>query len=148
MRPFRPPAFRDPLRGWVQWSRFPVEGARRVIEEANLRVAEKRNEEPMEPSPLEVDLLAALYFYGLTPLVQHELHGYRPDFYFEDARLAVEVDGRDWHDWRRDLDRDQHLARHGIKTLRFRGSEVWRDPVACAQATAKMIVRRLEEAAA
>lgn len=53
--------------------------------------------------------------------------------------LAVEADGHDFHERtkeqaERDRKRDRLLLRkHCVPTLRFTGSEVWRDPFACAK---------------
>ena len=56
------------------------------------------------------------------------LFGYIVDFYCAPAWLAVEVDGR-CHEQRRqrDADRDAHLARRGILTLRFPAKVVFED---------------------
>lgn len=54
-----------------------------------------------------------------------------------DYRLAVEVDGHDFHERTkeqaaRDRSRDRALLANGWQVLRFTGSEVWRDPDRCA----------------
>ncbi len=54
------------------------------------------------------------------------------DFWFPDARLAVEVDGRASHDRARqfqsDRDRDRALLRGGIRTVRFTWQDVMHRP--------------------
>lgn len=71
---------------------------------------------------------------------------YRLDFYIEMVdqetgkpwyRLAIECDGHDFHEKtkqqaQRDKSRDRWLQTEGISVLRFTGSEIWRDPIACA----------------
>lgn len=55
----------------------------------------------------------------------------------DDLRLAVELDGHEWHERTRqqassDRARDRHLLREGVPTIRFTGSDVHRDPRECA----------------
>jgi very-short-patch-repair endonuclease len=54
---------------------------------------------------------------------------------FGDGKLAIEVDGFDYHSSKdqmeRDRRRDRDLLLDGVPTIRFTGSEVMRDPVAC-----------------
>jgi very-short-patch-repair endonuclease len=50
--------------------------------------------------------------------------------------LAVECDGHDFHERtkdqaRRDRFRDRQLLLRGIPSMRFTGSEIWRDPYSC-----------------
>lgn len=64
---------------------------------------------------------------------------YRLDFLFdinESNWLAVEVDGHDWHERTkeqaaRDKRRDRYMVEHGIRVVRFTGSEVYANPVEC-----------------
>jgi hypothetical protein len=59
--------------------------------------------------------------------------------HIEELELAIEVDGREWHDRsfdqvQRDRLRDRQMLRdHGISTLRFTGREIYRDPFAAAE---------------
>lgn len=53
-------------------------------------------------------------------------------------RLAVECDGHAFHEKTKeqaahDKQRDRALAEIGLRMLRFTGSEIWRDPWACAE---------------
>jgi predicted transcriptional regulator of viral defense system len=58
--------------------------------------------------------------------------GYRPDFYWPDARLIVEVDGRTHHARRRafehDRRRDRRLALEGLRTCRYAATELEETP--------------------
>ena len=56
---------------------------------------------------------------------QKVLYGYIADFYCEDAKLVIEVDGP-CHDSQKlyDRTRDQHLKEKGIDTVRFTAQEV------------------------
>jgi very-short-patch-repair endonuclease len=59
--------------------------------------------------------------------------GYELDFYWPDARLAIEVDGRAFHATRRafqqDRERDRRLAAVGIRVARV----TWRDLTGAAR---------------
>ena len=52
--------------------------------------------------------------------------------------IAIECDGHDFHEKTKvqaasDKSRDRHLLlRHGIRTIRFTGSEIWKNAHACA----------------
>jgi len=77
---------------------------------------------------------------------QHPLGGYNLDFFCEEARLAVELDGsghgfplRQAHD----VERDKYLTTLGIKTLRFWNHQLKREQ----QFVRDIIFRTLEERA-
>ncbi len=60
-------------------------------------------------------------------------------------RFAIELDGHDFHDRtkeqaERDKSRDRLLTEKGWSPIRFTGSEVWRDPSACAQQVRTLLV--------
>lgn len=64
--------------------------------------------------------------------------------------LAVECDGHDFHDRTkqqaaRDKSRDRALLDHGISTIRFTGSEIWRDALKCANEALELAVRPVHE---
>lgn len=70
---------------------------------------------------------------------QHEVGRFRVDFALlgEHCKIAVECDGHDFHEKTkhqaaRDKSRDRELAAAGFTVLRFTGSEIWADPIACA----------------
>lgn len=88
-------------------------------------------------------------------LMQCPVSHYRVDFLLGVVRadkgerrsehwIAVECDGHDYHERtkeqaRRDKSRDRSLMALGIKTMRFTGSEIWRDPNACAIEALKVL---------
>lgn len=93
---------------------------------------------------------------GLIPQVH--IGSYRVDFlivfreWFGAARLSqssmmvVECDGHEFHDRTkeqasRDRKRDRALQTKGLPVLRFTGSDLWRDPVACAEEAWQFIFR-------
>lgn len=80
-------------------------------------------------SPSEADLLAAFWWYGLTPGLQATISRVRLDFWFPRYSLAVEVDGRT-HEAARDERRDHWLvSRHNIYTHRVTARDVFYDPL-------------------
>jgi very-short-patch-repair endonuclease len=78
-------------------------------------------------SKAETLFIALCKQHELPPPRRINLAGYELDFYWPDARLAVEVDGRAFHATRRafqaDRERDRRLAALGIQVARV----TWRD---------------------
>ncbi len=95
-------------------------------------------------TPIEFMLHKAMISLGLQPRAQYGIGPYRVDFAFPERLLAVEADGRGWHDAERDQIRDQRLAAQGWQTVRFSGSRIWRESSACAEEISKLY-RRLPE---
>lgn len=63
-------------------------------------------------------------------------------------RLIVECDGHDFHERTkeqaaRDRDRDRQAQLTGIEIFRFTGSELWRDPLGCADQVIAWANRRI-----
>lgn len=90
-------------------------------------------------TPIEERLLEELRAVGLNPRVQYDIPPFRVDFAFEDVNLAVEADGREWHDADRDRTRDLKLQEQGWHVMHFTGAEIWSDARACAE---QIAVRR------
>lgn len=71
----------------------------------------------------------------------------------ESARfVAVECDGHAYHDKTpdqaaRDKSRDRYLASNGLVVLRFTGSEIWADPLACADEAMGVLLECASETA-
>jgi hypothetical protein len=60
-----------------------------------------------------------------------------PGFYEAEKTLFIECDGHDHHERnkeqaQRDRKKDRYFQKHGMTLLRFTGSEIWADPMACA----------------
>ncbi len=87
------------------------------------------------------------HFFSNTANVnaQIEIGPYRADFLIEASldggrpslRLDVECDGHDFHERTkeqaaRDRQRDRWMQAHDIAVMRFTGSEIWKDPIDCA----------------
>lgn len=58
--------------------------------------------------------------------------------------VAVECDGADYHDARRDADRDDVLASWGIPVVRLTGSRINTDPMECASHVASRVVHHID----
>jgi very-short-patch-repair endonuclease len=66
--------------------------------------------------------------------------------------LAIECDGHDFHEKtkeqaRHDKQRDRHILAAGISTVRFTGSEIWRDPDSCAREAVALLLSSDDEQA-
>lgn len=73
-------------------------------------------------------LLADKRVAGVRFRRQAVLFGYIVDFFAPSIGLAVEVDGGSHRDrWAYDAARDEHLARHGISTLRVSNRDATSD---------------------
>lgn len=84
---------------------------------------------------------------GIFLLPQHPLLAYRVDFVvrvpyvdggYSPRLLVIECDGHDFHERTReqaqkDRLRDRAVQAAGHVIFRFTGSEIWRDPIGCAQ---------------
>ena len=100
-------------------------------------------------SILEEQFRELLRSHGFTePVLQHWIRvgdaalpaNYRIDFAYPRQRLAIETDGREWHEGfeARDQRRDERLCTLGWRTLRFNWDEVVLHP--------EVAVSRLKEA--
>lgn len=84
-------------------------------------------------SPAERWLLALLRSRGITGFRTNvRVAGYEVDFYWRDARLAVEVDGYDAHSGRVAFERDRlkaaNLKAHGVSVMPVTGRQIRTDP--------------------
>lgn len=83
-------------------------------------------------------------------LSQYVIGPYRVDFCVirGPLKIAIECDGHDFHERtkeqaRKDRSKDRWLQSHGYHVLRFTGSEIWKDPVDCAEQVLKLIWNRI-----
>jgi very-short-patch-repair endonuclease len=71
---------------------------------------------------------------------------YRVDLAFEDAKLAVELDGRAFHastaQWERDIKRDLALATIGWQTIRLSHQRLTSDPAGCRRDVLRVLAAR------
>jgi len=122
----KPESFVDPLFGYAwtlqRLNHLATRYRRRSID-ASLP--------PM--TPIEELLFKAMKGAGLSPRAQYGIDPYRVDFAFPERLLAVEADGRAWHDAERDRARDQRLKERGWRVERFSGARILREASLCAQ---------------
>ena len=129
-------------------------------------LAEFRKGSPLCESPIERDLLAGLltadwgYFHTENAVIhdcrneefpdepvviapQLVVARYRLDFALVLRRgkitrtVAIECDGKDYHDRERDNRRDEYLSALGIGTIRHGGQDIHRIPLGCANEIAE-----------
>jgi Transcriptional regulator, AbiEi antitoxin len=99
-------------------------------------------------SYFEDDLIPFCRRFGLPiPRINHRLHGFEVDAYFEEARLVVECDGWDFHNDRQafedDRERDATMLLHGIVTIRITKRRLDREPEREAARLHAIIEQRL-----
>jgi DNA helicase-2/ATP-dependent DNA helicase PcrA len=92
-------------------------------------------------TPIEHRLFAAMRDEDLRPEVQYGIGPFRVDFAFPEVRIAIEADGRAWHDEETDRARDHKLRGMGWSVLRFSGGRIHRD----AESIARKIVDFVED---
>ena len=67
--------------------------------------------------------------------------------YLQTETVAIECDGHNYHSSReqrtRDAARDRYLNRHGVRVLRFTGTEIWRDPARSAREAIEVVRSRI-----
>jgi very-short-patch-repair endonuclease len=101
----------------------------------------------------EKRMLAALADMGVQrPAVNNFVAGYELDFFWEQERLAVELDSWEHHRGRRsfeeDRERQEELAMAGIETVRITGTRLRREPRKVAMRIAAHLERRCLDRAA
>jgi very-short-patch-repair endonuclease len=101
----------------------------------------------------EKRMLAALADSGVRrPTVNNFINGYELDFYWEEERLAVELDSWEQHRDRRSFEEDrkrqEELAMAGIEIIRITGRRLKREPRKVARRIAEHLDRRRQPRAA
>ena len=76
-------------------------------------------------------------------IAQYEIHPYHIDFALPPHKIAIEIDGHEYHKTkeqrRHDAQRDCFLIKEGWKVIRFTGSEVFKDAPGCIQQVKEII---------
>lgn len=130
----------DPLRLWLQTPRSPICECEHCFRWS-------MSEEGF--SPIETMMANAMNmlrgsgcFWELTWAVHHQwpLLSYTADFALVAPKftIVIECDGHDYHERTKeqaahDRKRDRSMVEAGLLVLRFTGSEIWRNPFACAE---------------
>ena len=83
-----------------------------------------------------------------APVLQATLYGYRVDAYWPEAKLAVEIDGFQWHSsktsFERDRRKDRVMADHGIEVCRVTRDQVLNEPLEVVTHLARRRILRSE----
>ncbi len=95
----------------------------------------------------EKRMLAALADASVArPAVNNFVEGYEIDFFWDDERLAVELDSWEYHRSRRsfeeDRDRQEKLSMAGIEMIRITGTRLKREPDTVARRISAHLARR------
>lgn len=113
-------------------------GFKRAIPISNLLDAASTpddSESPIEHKLFSVMSVRSMLLGRFTQ--QHEVGPYRLDFAFPDVKLYVEADGKqhyqDLGQIAHDHRRGEYLASLGWTALRFKGSQIYKDPHLCAE---------------
>jgi very-short-patch-repair endonuclease len=98
------------------------------------RLLNERSGSTVTRSEAEERFLALVRAADLPmPELQTYLHGFSVDFYWPQARFAVEIDGFRWHanktNFERDRRKDLTLRTHGIEVARLSWSQLTKEPL-------------------
>ena len=79
--------------------------------------------------------------YGIVP--QYEIGPYRVDFAVPDKKVAIELDGHDYHKTKEqrtnDAQRERYLELDGWRVIRFTGTEIYQDVEKCINQAIELI---------
>jgi len=122
----------------------PGQGLLRALIHARVRPTVTESE--AEESFLELIRAAGLP----APQLQASLHGYRVDAYWPEARLAVEIDGFQWHTTKAAFERDRRKQRalqsHGIEVSRITWQQISEEQLELVAHVTRRIVLRTQAA--
>ena len=111
---------------------FPI----RNVEYCDLSEVENLLEEDLCESPIEEIFFNACQ-HRLQVIPQYEVSRYRIDFALPHQKVAIELDGHEYHKTKeqrtKDAQRERYLQKHGWQVIRFTGSEVYQDVNRCVQ---------------
>jgi very-short-patch-repair endonuclease len=94
-------------------------------------------------SPIEVRFFAfaVLRLPDLRPQVV--IGNYRADFALPNHKIAIEIDGHDYHKTREqrthDARRERYLQLQGWRVIRFTGTEIFENVIACVEEVTKLV---------
>lgn len=109
----------------------------------------------------EIEKLFLLTAYGKIDglIPQYQVLNYRIDFVIPDKRIAIEIDGHEYHKTRKQRTHDSHRERNiklslpsNWELIRFTGSEIFENPTFCVETVLQFInknskgIRELENA--
>lgn len=77
-------------------------------------------------TPIENDAWCSIRYRGMVMYPQYPVLNYFVDFGNPTLKIAIEVDGRQFHKKEKDIIRDIELLKSGWKVFRITGSEMWK----------------------
>lgn len=90
-------------------------------------------------SPMEIEFFAHSFHVIRNLKPQWAIGPYRADFAIPSSRIAIEIDGHDGHKTKaqrtKDARRERHIKTLGWEVIRFTGSEIYKDVLACVDET-------------
>lgn len=108
---------------------------------ADLEKYEMQNDVECE-SPIERRFFLACQ-NRLSVIPQYQIGNYRIDFALPEQRVAIELDGHEYHKTKEqrtnDASRERYLQKHGWQVIRFTGSEIYKDVQRCIQDVLEII---------
>ena len=100
-------------------------------------------------SPIEAKFYSAACAYGWVLEPQHRVGEYRLDFADTKRKVAIELDGHEFHKTKkqrtRDASRERDLKSQGWDVIRFTGSEVHRSPFSCVEDCLRILFKKTRE---
>lgn len=85
----------------------------------------------LRPSPAEAKFLKVMgwwFFIQHDVRREYKLRGYCVDFAIPAKRVAIEVDGKNYHGGARDIIKDMALKEAGWYVYRIKAADLWREP--------------------
>ncbi|AHX12918.1 hypothetical protein CH75_06350 [Dyella jiangningensis] len=129
---------KDPLRLWLQQTHAPICCCDHCFE-----IQTKGSSSPIETMMENAIAFARKNSYDDARWEFHRewpVHEYQADFVLlaPAFMIVIECDGHDYHERTKeqaahDRKRDRAMTVSGITVLRYTGSEIWRNPFACAE---------------
>lgn len=99
-------------------------------------------------SPIE-KMFYELAFHELNMYPQHPVGPYRLDFAIPEKRIAIELDGHEYHKTKEqrthDAARDRYLMENDWTVLRFTGTEIYKNTKACVDQICRIVDKRKTE---
>lgn len=80
-------------------------------------------------TPIEESMWSNIRYSGVVMYPQYPVGKYFVDFGNPKFRIAIECDGKQWHDPVKDRERDMKLMDDGWLVIRFTGSECYADGI-------------------
>lgn len=104
---------------------------------------------PSLESPIEKLFFDACKVEMIFMEPQFTVGNFRIDFALPIQKIAVELDGHDYHKTKeqrtKDAARDRWLTLNGWTVIRFTGSEVYKNPEACTSQIRELLCKRIQK---